>query len=140
MWIGITTLKWLPWSTKVPTLRYNQWSVFQYLGTEKYRFILCILILIFFTEVILISILNLIILNFVLKYWKILSIFQYQNRMCKTLLLLIKCIIIEYISSHISPNSKPQQLCIDHCSWFEFYRNVEGKWVYCVFKIVIWQW
>ena len=62
-----------------------QLLVFQYLGTKKYLFIHQILILTVFTELILILILKLIILNFILKYWKILSIFQYQNRMFNTL-------------------------------------------------------
>ena len=56
-----------------PTLMEKQiqffpFSVFQYLGTGKYHFIHQILILTISTDLILISILKLIILNFVLKY------------------------------------------------------------------------
>ena len=47
----------------------RQWIILQYINTGKYCFILQILILRLFTEVLLISILMLSIQNLILKYW-----------------------------------------------------------------------
>ena len=47
----------------------HQWIIFQYVNTGKYCFILQILILALFTDVLLISILMLSIQNFILIYW-----------------------------------------------------------------------